>query len=110
MENISQPESELEKYRKRNEWAEMLARDLDVSFTGEFFEIPVTGSDGKAKIRRIHAWKKIPLYNEKGEREQTVDIKIAIEATRRFPDMPLSESLKILETSQTDAETDTEEE
>ncbi|PIP73531.1 MAG: hypothetical protein COW88_01620 [Candidatus Lloydbacteria bacterium CG22_combo_CG10-13_8_21_14_all_47_15] len=97
MENIPQPESEREKYQQRNAWAEALAKDLGVSFTGEFFEVSITDVNGAPKKRMIHAWKKLPLYNDKGEQVRSVGIEVAIDATRRFPDLPLSEAIKMLE-------------
>ena len=92
----SEDERNRKEQRDRQEWGENIAKEFEIEYSGEFFEIPHYDKTGKEiKRTRIHAWDKIPFWSEDGKKMvDSADIKDVIRAILKHPEMELRQAIK----------------
>lgn len=110
MSKIEQPEASFNEYRERKAWAEEMAakHGLELDKGEQHFIIPITDSEGK-EIRKefLPIWENIPVKMKKNgvEISDKVNIEDAIEALKKYPELPFVEGArKIRQEKTTDKE------
>ncbi len=88
-----------EDYKNRQGWAEDKAKKLGVIYTKgtDYFEVVSQDENGGEIRTRLPLWDAIPTSDADGKPTGSVSIEKAIEATKRFPTMPLHQAVQALE-------------
>jgi hypothetical protein len=105
-----------DEYQERKHWAKETAKKFDILLDegGEHFVIPVYNAEGKEirkeklSIRLDKIPTKVGMVEKDGKKfmmaTESAGIEAAIEAVKRYPDLPLREAVKKVEQEKQDSE------
>lgn len=94
--------SSYEEHLKSRKWVEETAKNLGVELDkgGEHFVIPFENKDGALEKIYLGARERFILADKEGKKEVDEPIEVAIEALKKYPELPFKEAIKKFKSEQ----------